>query len=50
VLTLGGRMLTASQAVDVLRMWLATPFGGGRHQNRIDKITEIERRYSNWTP
>lgn len=50
VLTLGGRMLTASQSVDVLRTWLATPFGGGRHQNRIDKITEIERRYSNWTP
>lgn len=50
VLTLGGRMLTASQADDVLRTWLATPFGGGRHQNRIDKITEIERRYSNWTP
>lgn len=50
VLTLGGRMLTASQAEDVLRTWLATPFGGGRHQNRIDKITEIERRYSNWTP
>lgn len=47
VLTLGGRMLTASQADDVLRTWLATPFGGGRHQNRIDKITEIERRYSN---
>lgn len=50
VLTLGGRMLTASQADDVLRTWLATPFGGGRHQSRIDKITEIERRYSNWTP
>ena len=47
VLTLGGRMLTASQAEDVLRTWLATPFGGGRHQGRIDKITEIERRYSN---
>lgn len=50
VLTLGGRILTASQADDVLRTWLATPFGGGRHQSRIDKITEIERRYSNWTP
>jgi len=50
VLTLGGRMLTASQAEEVLRTWLATPFGGGRHQNRIDKITAIERRYSNWTP
>lgn len=48
VLTLGGRLLTASQAEDVLRIWLGTPYGGGRHQKRIDKITEIERRYSVW--
>jgi ribose 5-phosphate isomerase B len=50
VLTLGGRLLTGSQAEDVLRTWLTTPFGGGRHQGRIDKITEIERRYSQWNP
>lgn len=50
VLTLGGRLLTETQAEDVLRTWLATPFAGGRHQARIDKITEIERRYSTWTP
>lgn len=48
VLTLGGRMLTESQAEDVLRTWLATPWGGGRHQGRIDKISEIERAYSTW--
>jgi len=48
VLTLGGRLLTASQAEEVLRTWLQTPYGGGRHQKRIDKITEIERRYSAW--
>jgi ribose 5-phosphate isomerase B len=46
VLTLGGRMLTQSQAEDVVRTWLGTPYGGGRHQARIDKITAIERRYS----
>jgi ribose 5-phosphate isomerase B len=46
VLTLGGRMLTQSQAEDVVRVWLATPYGGGRHQARIDKITAIERRYA----
>ncbi len=48
VLTLGGRLLTASQAEEVLRTWLGTPYGGGRHQKRIDKITEIERLYSSW--
>jgi ribose 5-phosphate isomerase B len=50
VLTLGGRLLTESVAEDVLRVWLTTPFGGGRHQGRVRKIAEIERRYSNWTP
>ena len=50
VLTLGGRLLTESQAEEVLRTWLATPFAGGRHQSRVDKITEVERRYTSWTP
>ena len=45
VLTLGARLLTGSQAEDVLRTWIATRFGGGRHQARIDKITGIERKY-----
>jgi len=45
VLTLGGRLLTLSQAEVVVRTWLETPFGGGRHQKRIDKITQLERQY-----
>ena len=50
VLTLGGRLLTASLAEDVLRVWLTTPFAGGRHTARIQKITEIEKAVKNWTP
>lgn len=50
VLTLGGRLLTPSQAEDVLRTWLATPFGGGRHAARVQKIAEIEKALKNWTP
>ena len=50
VLTLGGRLLTASLAEDVLRVWLTTPFAGGRHAARIQKITEIEKAVKNWTP
>ncbi len=46
VLTLGGRLLTHSQADAVLRTWLTTPFAGGRHQARVDKIMEIERHRS----
>jgi ribose 5-phosphate isomerase B len=50
VLTLGGRLLTQTQAEDVLRTWLSTPFGGGRHAARIDKIKEIEKANFKWTP
>jgi ribose 5-phosphate isomerase B len=50
VLTLGGRLLTSSQAEDVLRVWLSTPFAGGRHAARVQKITEIEKATKNWTP
>ena len=50
VLTLGGRLLTEGQAEEVLRTWLATPYGHGRHQARVDKITEVERAYAQWNP
>ncbi|MCX6625743.1 MAG: ribose 5-phosphate isomerase B [Acidobacteria bacterium] len=46
VLTLGGRMLTQTQAEAVVRTWLTTPFAGGRHAARVQKITNIEKRYS----
>jgi ribose 5-phosphate isomerase B len=46
VLTLGARLLTETQAEDVLRTWLETPFAGGRHQARVQKIMDIERLYA----
>jgi ribose 5-phosphate isomerase B len=49
VLTLGSRLLTVSQAEEILRTWLTTPFAGGRHSVRIQKISEIEQQYRNWT-
>ena len=45
LLTLGSRLLTPSQAEEVLRTWLATPYAGGRHQSRIDKISALEKKY-----
>ncbi len=45
VLTLGGRLVGDGLALDIVRTWLGTPWGGGRHGARVDKITEIERRY-----
>lgn len=50
VLTLGGRLLSVTQAEEVLRTWLSTPFGGGRHTARVDKIKEIDKANLKWTP
>lgn len=44
VLTLGERLIPAELAREVTAVWLETKFAGGRHQNRIDKITAIEQR------
>ena len=35
VLCLGGRVLGTSLALDIVRVWLATEFAGGRHLRRI---------------
>lgn len=42
VLTLGGRLLSDAQALEVVREFLATDFAGGRHQRRIDKISQMD--------
>ena len=42
VITLGGDFLTVNEAVCIVRNWIATPFKGGRYQERIDMINEIE--------
>jgi deoxyribose-phosphate aldolase len=46
ILTLGARLLTGSQAEEVLRTWLDTPFAGGRHAGRIEKIAKIEQQFA----
>jgi len=50
VLTLGARLLTSTQAEDILRTWLDTPFSGGRHQARVDKIARIEQQHGSAPP
>jgi ribose 5-phosphate isomerase B len=44
VLAIGGRIVAAPLAEEIVAVWLSTPFEGGRHQHRIDQIAEIERR------
>ena len=38
VISLGQRMMTLEMALEIVRVWLDTPFEGGRHQRRIDLI------------
>jgi ribose 5-phosphate isomerase B len=45
VLTLGGMLLGQNLAREVVKTWLETDFGGGRHARRVDKIMAIERRF-----
>ena len=50
VLTLGGRLMGRELAIEILQLWLATSFSGGRHQRRIGKISQIEQRYGKDSP
>ena len=43
VLTLGADELTVNEAICILRIWIATEFEGGRHEERIKLIEEIEK-------
>jgi ribose 5-phosphate isomerase B len=45
VLTLGAGLIGSNLAQQIVKTWLETPFGGGRHARRVDKIMEIERRF-----
>ncbi len=42
VLSLGGRIIAFALADEILALWLDTKFDGGRHQRRIDQISEAE--------
>ena len=42
VLSMGGRIVAFGLADEILELWLKTDFAGGRHQRRIDQITEAE--------
>ena len=43
VLALGGGLLGERLLKEIVSVWLATEFEGGRHQRRVEKIAEIER-------
>lgn len=46
ILTLGERVVGVGLGLDIVDTFLNSTFQGERHQRRIDKITEIEKKYS----
>ncbi|MDP2173799.1 MAG: ribose 5-phosphate isomerase B [Candidatus Cloacimonadaceae bacterium] len=42
ILVLAGRFTAVPYAIDIAKAWIQTAFEGGRHQNRINKISKIE--------
>jgi len=44
ILVLAGRKTEAAAAERIIKTWLETPFEGGRHQKRLDKIRELEQK------
>ncbi len=45
VLTLGAGLIGLSLARQIVKAWLTTSFGGGRHAHWVDKISGIEKRF-----
>ncbi len=45
VLTLGAGLIGTALARQIVKTWLTTEFGGGRHTPRVEKIKSIEKKY-----
>ena len=41
VLVIPARFVSTEEAVDMVKRWLSTPFEGGRHSRRVEKIDEL---------
>lgn len=44
IIAMGGRVTSPEDAEEFVKIFFTTPFDGGRHQKRIDKITAIEQK------
>lgn len=43
LLVMGGRIVGKELAKEIVKVWLETPFAGGRHKRRLEKIEALER-------
>lgn len=42
ILVLGGRVIGDALALEIVKVWLETPFDGGRHLRRLEKFDRID--------
>jgi ribose 5-phosphate isomerase B len=47
VLAMGGRIVGSGLADEIIKVWLETPFAGGRHQRRVEQIAALEKTMRN---
>lgn len=45
VLSLGARVVGDGLAAEIVELWLATPFDGGRHQRRVEQLAGLEATF-----
>jgi ribose 5-phosphate isomerase B len=43
ILIIGGRIVGKELAKEIVKVWLETPFAGGRHKRRLEKIQALEK-------
>ena len=43
ILVIGGRIVGRELAKEIVKVWLETPFAGGRHKRRLEKIEALEK-------
>lgn len=46
ILTMGQRVVGTGLAIDIVKTFLSAKYEGGRHENRLNKITDIEKKYN----
>ena len=44
ILVIGGRIVGKELAKEIVKLWLDTPFAGGRHKRRLEKIEALEKQ------
>ena len=47
IICLPARFITTEEAINILTIFMSTDFEGGRHQNRVDKIANVQQPIGN---